>query len=73
MRGQNELLDERILRQVKAAVTKAHQRHIRDLNETDETHETRMNCEAAKTLFASRKNIIRHLQHLQESDDVRHA
>ena len=64
---QNELLNERILHQEQAAVTKAQQRHIRDLNETDETHETRLNYEA------SRKSLNRHVQHLQESDDIRHA
>ena len=43
---QNESLNERILRQEQAAITKAQQRHIQDSNETDETHETRMNYEA---------------------------
>ena len=54
-RYQSELLNERILRQEQAAVTKAQQRHIRDLNETDETHETRINYEA------SHENISRHV------------
>ena len=34
---QNELFNERILRQEQAAVTKVQQRHIRDLNESNET------------------------------------
>ena len=36
-RYENESLNEHILRREQAAVTKAQQRHIRDLNETDET------------------------------------
>ena len=67
MRCQNELLNEGLFRLEQAAVSEAHQRHIRDLNETAETHETRGNYEA------SRRNISRHVQHFQESDDVRHA
>jgi hypothetical protein len=45
---QNESLNERIVRQEQAAISKAQQRHIRDMNENDETHEMRMNYEASR-------------------------
>ena len=64
---QNEFLNERILRQEQAAVTKVQQRHIRDLNESNETRHTRLNYDA------DRKSISRHHLQSEESDEVRQA